>query len=37
MIDAVAKAKRSIIRMPEGPLEYNTLYITADELSALHA
>lgn len=34
MIDALAKAKRSIIRMPEGPLEYNTLYITADELSA---
>lgn len=34
MIDAVAKAKRSIIRLPDGQLEYNTLYITADELSA---
>lgn len=34
MIDAMAKSKRNIIRMPEGPLEYNTLYITADELSA---
>lgn len=34
MIDAVAKSKRTIIRMPEGPLEYNTLYITADELGA---
>ena len=34
LIDAVAKAKRTIIRLPEGPLEYNTLYITADELGA---
>jgi len=33
MIDAVAKSKRHIIRLPEGSLEYNTLYITADELS----
>lgn len=34
MIDAVAKAKRTIVRLPEGPLEYNTIYITADELGA---
>lgn len=34
MIDAVTKAKRTIVRMPEGPLEYNTLYITADEMRA---
>lgn len=34
MIDALVKAKRTIVRLPEGPLEYNTLYITADELSA---
>lgn len=34
MIDAVAKSKRHMIRLPEGPMEYNTLYITADELSA---
>jgi hypothetical protein len=34
MIDAVAKSKRVIVRMPEGPLEYNTLYITADEMRA---
>jgi len=34
MIDALTKSKRTIVRMPEGPLEYNTLYITADELSA---
>lgn len=34
MIDAMSKGKRNIIRLPEGPLEYNTLYITADELSA---
>jgi hypothetical protein len=34
MIDAVSKGKRSIMRLPEGMVEYNTLYITADELSA---
>jgi hypothetical protein len=30
----MAEAKRVIIRMPEDPLEYNTLTIIADELSA---
>lgn len=34
MIDALQRSKRTIIRVPEGPLEYNTLYITADELGA---
>lgn len=34
MIDALHKSKRTIVRMPEGPLEYNTMYITADELTA---
>lgn len=34
LIDALAKSKRTIVRMPEGPLEYNTTYITADELGA---
>lgn len=34
MIDAVQKAKRTIVRMPDGALEYNTIYITADELGA---
>lgn len=34
MVDALAKCKRSYIRVPEGPLEYNSMYITADELRA---
>lgn len=34
MIDALTKSKRTIVRLPEGPLEYNTMYITADELTA---
>jgi len=33
MVDALAKSKRSIIT-PEGPMEYNSMYITADELSS---
>jgi hypothetical protein len=33
MIDALAKRKRSII-LQDGPIEYHTMYITADELSA---
>lgn len=32
LIDAVAAAKRMIIRLPEPPLEYNTMTIAADEL-----
>lgn len=34
LVDALAAAKRSIIRIPEGPLEYNSLFIAADELGA---
>jgi hypothetical protein len=38
MIDALTKSKRTIVRLGKdqegGALEYNTLYITADELSA---
>lgn len=34
MVDALVDAKRTIIRLPEGPLEYNSMYIVADELSA---
>ena len=34
MVDALVDAKRSIIRLPEGPLEYNSMFIVADELSA---
>lgn len=34
LIDAVAAAKRFIIRLPEPPLEYNTLTIAADELGS---
>lgn len=34
MVDTLASSKRTIIRLPEGPLEYNSMYITADELRA---
>jgi len=34
LVDALVKAKRTLIRMPEGPLEYNSLLIAADELTA---
>lgn len=34
MVDTLLQSKRTIIRIPEGPLEYNSMYITADELSA---
>lgn len=34
MVDCLLEAKRTIIRMPEGPLEYNSMYILADELTA---
>lgn len=33
MVDALAKSKRSIITQ-EGPMEFNSMYITADELSS---
>jgi hypothetical protein len=34
LVDSLVKAKRMIIRIPEGPLEYNTILIAADELTA---
>jgi hypothetical protein len=34
MVDALVDAKRTIIRLPQGPLEYNSMFIVADELSA---
>ncbi len=34
LVDALVKAKRTLIRIPEGPLEYNSLLIAADELTA---
>lgn len=34
LVDALVDAKRTIIRLPEGPLEYNSMFIVADELSA---
>lgn len=37
LVDALMEAKRSIIRMPEPPLEYNSMLIATDELSAFMA
>lgn len=34
LVDHMAEAKRTIIQLPEAHLEYNSLYICADELSA---
>ncbi len=34
LVDALVKAKRTLIRIHEEPLEYNSLLIAADELSA---
>lgn len=34
LVDSLVKAKRTIIRLPEGPLEYNSILIAADELTA---
>lgn len=34
MVDTLTSSKRTFIRLPEGPLEYNSMYITADELGA---
>lgn len=34
LVDSLVKAKRTLIRIPEGPLEYNSLLIAADELTA---
>ena len=32
LVDCLAKAKRMLVRLPEPPLEYNTLMILADEI-----
>lgn len=34
LVDALMEAKRSIIRLPDPPMEYNSMFIIADELSA---
>lgn len=34
MVDALVKAKRAIVCLPDPPLEYNSMFITADELTA---
>lgn len=34
LVDALVESKRSIIRLPDSPLEYNSMTIVADELSA---
>lgn len=34
LVDSLLKAKRMIIRLPDDPLEYNSMYICADELGA---
>lgn len=32
LVDALLESKRMIVRLPEGPLEYNSMVIAADEL-----
>jgi hypothetical protein len=34
LVDALERAKRTILRQPEGEIKYNAMYITADELGA---
>lgn len=34
LVDAMTEAKRMIVRLPDGPLEYNSMLIAADELRA---
>jgi hypothetical protein len=34
LVDALVHAKRSLIRLPDPPMEYNSMMICADELSA---
>lgn len=34
MVDMLSACKRTFIRLPDAPLEYNSMYITADELGA---
>lgn len=35
LVDAVVRNKRTVVRMPEDPLEYNTMLIAADEIGTL--
>lgn len=34
LVDALLSSKRTIVRLPEAPLEYNSMMITAEELTA---
>lgn len=34
LVDSLVKAKRMLIRLPDSPLEYNSMFICADELGA---
>lgn len=34
LVDSLVGAKRMVIRLPESPLEYNSMFIAADELGA---
>lgn len=34
LVDALVEAKRSLIRLPDPPIEYNSMYVVVDELSA---
>lgn len=34
LVDALTTAKRTVIQLPDPPMEYNTMFIAADELSA---
>lgn len=34
LVDALLESKRTIVRLPDVPLEYNTMMITAEELTA---
>ena len=34
LVDALVRSKRMVIRLPDSPLEYNSMYIAADELGA---
>ena len=34
LVDALVRSKRMVVRLPDSPLEYNSMYIAADELGA---
>ena len=34
LVDALTQSKRMVVRLPDAPLEYNSMYISADELGA---